>query len=242
MIIWIERQAGRYKNERSTHFYDVSAISIVRIYCINWNGNDFVPSGGLFVKTYRFLESFCKSGAFFWQTLGLLEGFSWNSGENGVSKRNQAINYLNCIVYSIIGVTKGDRTKWNAINFREKYASNFDHFDYPDKKDNIFRYCFGLIAIVKSADQKTVSCYRGIYSLNFKLEESMLIKNGPITRKSILWGLLKWSKTETTETREMKMIKTKDQERLNNFLQFKALSMFERKGFLERISYMECQK
>lgn len=218
MIIWIDKQACRYKNERSTHFYDVSANSIVRIYCIYWNRNDFLRPGGLFVKSYRFLESFCKAGVF-----------------------RQLISEIIGIFNSIKGITKKDRTRWDAIKFSKKFASGFDHFDYPDKKTNIFRYCFGLIAFVKSSDGTTVSCYRGIYSLNFKLEETMLSKHVPDKTQSFLWRLIKCTETETTETREIKMIKTKDQERFNNFLQFKALSMFKRKGILERISYKEWQ-
>ena len=115
--------------------------------------------------------------------------------------------------------------------------SHFDHFDYPDERDKRFRYCFGMIAFVKSPDQKTVFCHRVIYSLNFKLEERMLANSSQVKTTSILWGLIKWSKTETPTFRRMQQIKTKDQERFNNFLQFKALKMFQRKGILDTISY-----
>lgn len=108
----------------------------------------------------------------------------------------------------------------------EKLNSYFIEWKFDADKstsNGLQKIRYGILGFEKSSDKKYVDCRISIYKLNFKLH----LKND-LRNDSFLWRLQKWSTSKIVNKDDV--LKNKENERIQNFLRYKAVMEFQKDG------------
>ena len=123
----------------------------------------------------------------------------------------------------------------DSIHYAEEWMSkivewNFNADNSKEAGKQGARY--GIMALAKSADGRTVDCMIAIYKLDFEVAAKRYLKEN-----SFLWGFFNYMTVETEKVD--KFLKKNEIEKFQNFFRLKALNAFKSEGIIDKISYTD---